>query len=97
MLHNTAGLPDMDLFSYAPPTSPTPREEPSAALFPDATPPEQVRCSGDCVWIEFGLATAESGCEMCRAIDLASGVYVPFAVTVREVFGEAVDDAAMSG
>ena len=62
-------MPD-DLFSYAAQTQPkVVREEPSAALFPDAGPPVPEPCSGDCVWIEFGLATAEDGCEMCRTQD----------------------------
>ena len=67
-------LPAPDLFSYAPPTPAPPREEPSATLFPDAAPPGQVPCSGACVWVEFGLATVEGGCEMCRVFDLTPGV-----------------------
>ena len=89
-------LPAPDLFSYAPPTPAPPREEPSATLFPDAAPPGQVPCSGDCVWIEFGLATVEGGCEMCRVVDATPLPYTPFSETVREVFGEVVDGAATS-
>ncbi len=78
-----------DLFSYAAQTQPkVVRDEPSAALFPDAGPPVPEPCSGDCVWIEFGLATAEHGCEMCLAQTHTPATYTPFSETVREVFGE---------
>lgn len=88
-------MPD-DLFSYADQTQPkVVPEEPSAALFPDAGPPPLQECSGHCVWIEFGLATAEHGCEMCRAQTCVQAEYTPFSETVRAVFGHAhepVDD-----
>jgi hypothetical protein len=79
-----------DLFSYAAQARPVePREEPSATLFPDAAPPGVEPCSGDCVWIEFGLATAAEGCEMCRVVEVVTpGVYVAFFETVRAVFGD---------
>ena len=81
-------MPD-DLFSYAAQTQPKAvRGEPSAALFPDAGPPVPEPCSGDCVWIEFGLATAEDGCEMCRTQTHTPATYTPFSETVRAVFGE---------
>ena len=81
-------MPD-DLFSYAAQTQPkVVRDEPSAALFPDAGPPVPEPCSGDCVWIEFGLATAEDGCEMCRTQTHTPATYTPFSETVRAVFGE---------
>lgn len=76
-----------DLFSYTPPKPPT-TEEPSAELFPDVDPPGLQSCTGDCVWIEFGLATAETGCEMCRARDDARGSYTPFSETIAAVFGD---------
>jgi hypothetical protein len=63
------------------------REEPSAALFPDAAPPGLQACSGDCVWVEFGLA-GEDGCEMCVPFDDTPGAYTLFSETVREVFGD---------
>ena len=78
-----------DLFSYAAQTQPkVVRDEPSAALFPDAGPPVPEPCSGDCVWIEFGLATAEHGCEMCHPSDTTPLPYTTIYETVREVFGE---------
>lgn len=60
-----------------------------ATVKEDQTP---ASCSGDCVWIEFGLAGPD-GCECCRPVVVVTAAYVTFAETVRQVFGESYGES----